>query len=48
MDGNELKGSMQLGINSADEGKSILSDLSWDSAKFSVALAKGDGTITPN
>ena len=48
MDGNTLKGSMQLGIASADEGKIILIDLSWDNAKVSVALAKGDGTITPN
>ena len=48
MDGNALKGSMQLGIASADEGKIILIDLSWDNAEFSVALAKGDGTITPN
>ena len=47
MDGNELKGSMQLGIASADEGKIILIDLSWDNATISVALAKGDGTITP-
>ena len=48
MDGNTLKGSMQLGIASADEGKIILLELSWDGAKVSVALAKGDGTITPN
>ena len=48
MDGNTLKGSMQLGIASADEGKIILLELSWDGAKIAVVLAKGDGTITPN
>jgi len=48
MDGNTLKGSMQLGIASADEGKIILLELSWDSARISVVLTKGDGTITPN
>ena len=48
MDGNTLTGSMQLGIASADEGQIILIDLSWDNAKVSVSLTKGDGTITPN
>ena len=47
MSGNELKGSMQLGIASSDEGKIILLDLSWDNTSISVALAKADGTITP-
>ena len=47
MDGNDLKGSMQLGITSADEGKIILIDLSWDNTRISLALTKGDGTITP-
>ena len=48
LDGNKLKGNMQLGINSAEEGKMILLDLSWDSASCTVLLTKGVGTITPN
>ena len=48
LDGNKLKGSMQLGIASADEGKIILIDLAWDNTKVTVQLTKGDGTITPN
>ena len=48
MDGNTLKGNMQLGIASADEGKIILIDLAWDNTKVTVQLTKGDGTITPN
>ena len=48
LDGNKLKGSMQLGVTSADEGKIILIDLAWDNTKVTVQLTKGDGTSTPN
>jgi len=48
LDGNALKGSIQLGINSIDEGKIILVDLSWDNTRIVVQMTKGDGTITPN
>jgi hypothetical protein len=48
LDGNKLKGSMQLGCASADEGKIILIDLAWDNTRAVVQLTKGDGAITPN
>jgi hypothetical protein len=46
MEGNELKGSMQMGCESADAGKIIIVDLAWDNGVV-VQLTKGDGTITP-
>ena len=47
LDGNKLKGSIQLGCSSADEGKIILIDMAWDNANVVVQLTKGDGTFTP-
>ena len=47
MEGNELKGNMQMGCPSADAGKIILVDLAWDNNRVVVQLTKGDGTITP-
>ena len=47
MEGNTLKGSMQLCVSSKAERQIILFELPWDNAKVSVALAKGDETITP-
>ena len=46
-EGNELKGSIQLGCASADEGKIILVDLAWDNTRIAVQITKGNGTITP-
>ena len=47
IEGNTLKGSMQLCVSSKEEGKITLFELPWDNAKVSAALAKGDDTITP-
>jgi len=44
---NDLKGSIQYGCVSADEGKIILINLSWDNNQISVELIKVVGTITP-
>ena len=48
LDGNMVKGNMQVGIASADEGKIILIDFSWDNNTVKISLTKSDGTITKN
>ncbi|MCL1855113.1 MAG: hypothetical protein FWF86_05210 [Clostridia bacterium] len=45
-DGGAFKGGIQFGIASADEGKIITLDLSWDNNKVTVELAKMEGTVT--
>ena len=47
LNGNDFKGDIQYGINSADEGKAILIDLSWDNTRIAVQITKGVGEITP-
>jgi len=47
MAGNFIKGGVQYGLASVDEGKILLIDLSWDNSWFAVKITKGDGTITP-
>jgi len=46
-EGDDLIGSIQYGYDSADEGKIILMDVSWDNGKIAVDLTKSEGTITP-
>jgi hypothetical protein len=46
--GNTLKGSVELGCDSVDEGKIILINLAWDNSIIEVQISKGDGVITPN
>ena len=45
-EGNTMKGSLELGRNSADAGKAILIGLAWDNTLITLSITKGDGTIT--
>jgi len=47
-EGNDFNGSIQYCYISADEGKIILVDLSWESNRVSLVLTKTPGTYTPN
>jgi hypothetical protein len=41
------RGSVELGLNSADAGQMVLVTLSWESGKITVQVAKGEGEVTP-
>ena len=47
-DGNTLKGTLEMGCNSADEGKLILVGLAWDNTIITISIVKGEGSVTPN
>ena len=46
-EGDDLKGSIQYGCESADDGKIVQVDLSWENNRFAVELTKMIGTVTP-
>ena len=46
MAGDAAKGNIQFGAESADEGKVITIDLSWEGDRITVSLRKGEGTIS--